>query len=389
MKKKVLFVISTLYNGGAERSLVSLLQTMDPNEYEIDLLLFKKMGMFLEQVPEYVNIRTIPEELKNLYEDNKNNKGYYKYIRLISTGISTLLSKSYVGQRQIRWKYAYSKLIKQEEKKYDVAIAYMEGEPVYYVVDKVNADKKIAWIHNDYTNLGCNPKFDDRCFSKVDNIVSVSEKCVEILKDTFPQYKNKISYIPNLTSSKTIKSMAEKFYPTEYDSTENILLSIGRLNNQKGFDIAIDAAKELADKGYNFKWMIIGDGSLENELKKQIQANNLQSKVFLLGAKENPYPYIKNCDVFVQTSRFEGKSIALDEAKILAKPILVTNYPTAKDQLTNGKEGIIVDLDPQSIAKGLAELIDNKNTREGLSNYLNKFEYGNENLIGLYYEIID
>ncbi len=389
MKKKVLFVISTLYNGGAERSLVSLLQTMDPNKYEIDLLLFKKMGMFLDQVPKYVNIRNIPKELNNLYGNYKESRLDYLGIRLISTKISTLQSKSYVGQRQIRWKNYYSRLIKQEQKKYDVAIAYMEGEPVYYVVDKVNADKKIAWIHNDYNNLACNPNFDDIYFSKVDNIVSVSDKCVDILKESFPQYKNKIYYIPNLTSSKTIKSMSEEFYPSEYNKEENILLSIGRLNKQKGFDIAIDAAKHLSDKGYNFKWMIIGDGNLEGDLKKQIEKNELESKVILLGAKDNPYPYIKNCDVFVQTSRFEGKSIALDEAKILAKPILVTNYPTAKDQLTNGKEGIIVNLVPQAIAQGLANLIDNKNKRRELSEYLSNFEYGNENLISLYYDIMD
>lgn len=389
MKKKVLFVISTLYNGGGEKSLISLLQTMHPDKYEIDLLLFRKMGMFLEQVPEYVNIRTVPKEMEYLYDNNKKGRVDYKGIRLISTGISTLLSKSYVGQRQIRWKYFYSKFIKKEEKTYDVAIAYMEGEPIYYVVDKVKADKKIAWIHNDYTNLGCSPKFDEIYFSKVDNIVSVSDKCVEILKDTFVKYKNKISYIPNLTSSQTIKSMSEKFYPSEYNNQENILLSIGRLNHQKGFDMAIDAAKCLSNKGYNFKWMIIGDGSLEDELKKQIQKNGLESKIFLLGTKENPYPYIKNCDIFVQTSRFEGKSIALDEAKILAKPILVTNYPTAKDQLINDKEGIIVDLNSQAIAEGLANLIDNRDKRKKLSQYLSSFEYGNENLINLYYEIID
>lgn len=389
MKKKVLFVITTLYNGGAERSLVSLLQTMDPEKYDIDLLLFKEMGMFLTQVPDYVNILSPSKEMKLLYGGGEEKSILYNSIRVISTGLSKLITRSYVGQRQFRWKYFYSKFIKKQEKKYDTAVAYMEGEPIYYVVDKINANKKVAWIHNDYNNLSCSSRFDNVYLSKVNNIVSVSNKCVDILKEIFPQYKNKISYIPNLTSSKAIIKMADEFFPVEFKEGSNNLLSIGRLNHQKGFDLAIEAGKYLSDKGYDFKWFIIGDGMLEIELRKLIEKYKLESKIILLGAKENPYPYIKNCDIFVQPSRFEGKSIALDEAKILGKPILITNYPTAKDQLVNGKEGMIVDMKPEKIAAGISNLIDNNKIRIELSNYLNKLDYGNEDLIGLYYSVLN
>ena len=337
MKKKLLFVIPTLYNGGAEKSLVSLLQIIDKQKYDIDLLLFKKKGMFLKQVPSYVNIISPQKELESLYSQEDCKNIFFKVIRIVGTGLSRIFTKSYVGQRQIRWKYFYKPILKMQEKEYDIAIAYMEGEPIYYVADKVMAKKKIAWIHNDYKKLGCSDKFDYPYFKSVDNVVSVSEECVNILKKTFNEFEDKIEYIPNLITSKTIRQMANDFYPPEYNKNDINILSIGRLNHQKGFDIAIESAKYLYKKGYQFKWYIIGDGALEDNLRKLIEKNNMEYNIILIGTRENPYPYIKNCDIFAQTSRFEGKSISLDEAKILAKPILVTNYPTAKDQIINNK----------------------------------------------------
>ncbi len=389
MKKKLLFVIPTLYNGGAEKSLVSLLQIIDKQKYDIDLLLFKKKGMFLKQVPSYVNIISPQKELESLYSQEDCKNIFFKVIRIVGTGLSRIFTKSYVGQRQIRWKYFYKPILKMQEKEYDIAIAYMEGEPIYYVADKVMAKKKIAWIHNDYKKLGCSDKFDYPYFKSVDNVVSVSEECVNILKKTFNEFEDKIEYIPNLITSKTIRQMANDFYPPEYNKNDINILSIGRLNHQKGFDIAIESAKYLYKKGYQFKWYIIGDGALEDNLRKLIEKNNMEYNIFLIGTRENPYPYIKNCDIFAQTSRFEGKSISLDEAKILAKPILVTNYPTAKDQIINNKEGIIVDMTPEEIADGLEVLIRDNEKRINLSEYLKKNEYGNEDLINLYYKLID
>lgn len=388
-KKKILFVITTLYNGGAEKSLISLLQNLDSTRYEVDLLIFKKIGIFLNDIPNFVNVLDYEEGMAELYGNTTTHKiSKYKLFRLISTFISKCFSRSYLRQRQIRWKYFYKKYIPKVEKKYDTAIAYIEGEPFYFIMDKVKAKKKIVWIHNDYQSLNCDKKFDEPYFDKVDKIVSVSELCVDILKDTFPEYLDKICYIPNLVSSSTVRAFATKFYPIEYQKQKTILLSIGRLNHQKGFDMAIAAAKIMADHGYNFQWFIIGDGVLERDLKERISKNKLQDNVILLGIRQNPYPYIKYCDIFVQPSRFEGKSIALDEAKILGKPILVTKYSTVKDQILAGKEGIIVEMNSSKIAEGLENLISSKEQREKLTKYLLEFDYGNEKEILKYYEAI-
>lgn len=389
-KKKILFVITTLYNGGAEKSLISLLQNMDLDRYEVDLLILKKIGIFMEDIPEKVRILDLSEEVAGLYGNHVlPTKKRYQCIRLIGSLIAKCSTGSFLRQRQIRWKYFYQKNISELKKQYDIAIAYIEGEPLYFIVDKVKAKKKIAWIHNDYQKFECDRKFDLLYLKKVDHIVSVSELCVSILKKVFPEYAQKISYIPNLVSSNTIKEFSEKFYPKEFENHANILLSIGRLHPQKGFDMAIDAAKIMKDHGYSFIWFILGDGELQKDLEDRITKNDLKGTVVLLGIRQNPYPYIRYCDIFVQPSRFEGKSIVLDEAKILAKPILVTNYSTVGDQIIKDKEGIVVEMEAAEIAKGLEKLMDAKEQREKLTNYLSKFDYGNEKEIAKYYEIME
>ena len=170
---------------------------------------------------------------------------------------------------------------------------------------------------------------------------------------------------------------------------ENIILSIGRLCEQKGFDMAITAAYELKQRNVSFSWFIIGDGKDYQKLEKQIGELELKNEVYLLGARDNPYPYIQNCTVFAQTSRFEGKSVVLDEAKILATPILVTDYPTVHDQIKGQKEGLIVAIDSAAIAEGIEMLLSRNEIRESITNYLSAHEYGNQEVIEKYYKVLD
>lgn len=177
------------------------------------------------------------------------------------------------------------------------------------------------------------------------------------------------------------------FYPVEYSGYNFKVLSVGRLSKQKGFDLAIEAARILKEKGFHFKWFIIGSGKLEKELKQKVLKFNIDDYIEFLGKRENPYPYILNCDILVQPSRYEGKSVVLDEAKILCKPIVVTNYPTVIDQI-NEKEGLVTEISADEIALGVEKMFD-ENVRKRYSNYLNSREYGNQQDIELYYDVID
>ena len=228
-----------------------------------------------------------------------------------------------------------------------------------------------------------------KLFPRVDAIVTISDECLEILKEEFPIFKDKMICIENITSSVVINNRATEFKPKEYIGVENVLLSVGRLSEQKGFDMAISAASKLKKQQINFKWFIIGSGPLESKLKNQIKKEKVEDYVVLIGTKENPYPYIKNCDLFVQPSRYEGKSVVIDEAKILAKPIVATAYPTVRDQIRNANEGVIVELSVDGIYKGLKEMVFDKTKQKEISNYLENHEYGNQTEIKKYIKLIE
>ena len=400
--KKVLFVISALTTGGAEKSLVNLLNLLNYSKYKVDLLLFKHEGIFMKQVPQEVNILSIPDTLKYAFT-SLDSDGFRK-IPSLNAGFRRYLGTAYTRLRyysntnrgkQIRWNTFYRNAIKDLPGEYDVAISYMHGEAMYYVADKVHAKKKVTWVHNDYNADGFDREIDRPYFAKFDRIVSISDECVKIFSDIFPDFADKTICIPNLTAASLIKKLALDFLPNEYkevratEPDKTILLSIGRLSSQKGFDVAIQTAKVMQDQNINFIWYIIGQGELKERLQKQIIDAQVENKVILLGIRENPYPYFYYCDIVVQPSRYEGKSVVLDEAKILAKPVVVSNYDTVKDQIIEGSEGIVVPLEPYQIAGAIIDLLNNPNKRLQLSDYLQKHEYGNEDLIEMYYNQIN
>ena len=393
MKKDILFIMNNLNCGGAEKALVSLLQTMDYNKYNVDLLLFKKEGIFLNSVPKEVNLLEEPFGY-NYFDMSIKNAilGCIKKFRFdiainrLLAGLIFKTEKSRVICEQKVWKYI-SRGIKSLNKQYDVAIGYLEKNPIYYCVEKVNANKKIGFIHNDYEKLGMNPDIDIKYFDKLDNIITVSEGCAEVLKQTFPQHKSKIQVMYNIISPKVIHKMASE--DISIDKEKINIVSVGRLNYQKGFDIAIEACGLLKKNGYNFVWNILGEGEERHKLEEMIKEHHLENVFILGGIKENPYPYIKHADIYVQPSRFEGKSIAIDEAKILNKPILVTNFSTAKDQIDDQTNGLIVDMNPESIYKGIKQLIDSEELRKKLSQNLSNEELGTEKEIEKLYNMFD
>lgn len=386
--KKILFVMMSLYNGGAERSLVNLLNELPKEKYEIDLLLFRKEGLFLSQVPQNVMLLDPTKGIKAFYGP-LSRAGVLGGVKIFGTTIAHLLESGGSDRAQCRWKFFYNPFIEKMNQHYDIAVAYVTGDTLGYVIDKVSADKKIVWVHNDYREGEFSKKYDYPYFKKVDKIVTISETCERILNEEFPEFSSKICYIPNITSSSLIYSRGKDFYPEEYIQNKVNILSVGRLTEQKGFDVAVDAARIMKKAGYQFMWHIIGTGELQNSLNKQIVDAKVDDCMKLIGAKENPYPYIKHCTIFVQSSRWEGKSVVLDEAKIFAKPIVATVYPTVKDQIEDGKEGCIVKMDSKELARGVSNLIVNKKRRECLSGYLATKEYGNQSEIEKYMRLFD
>lgn len=392
--KKILFVMPSLGSGGAEKSLVNLLNLIDYEKYAVDLLLFKREGLFLSQIPKEVRLLQPTDSLQYAYKIDIGMFSSVSGIKaVILRGTSTFICKCLYKEnaRQQRWIKFYKRYLSNLEEEYDIAIGFLEGDASYYVIDKVNAKKKILWIHNDFNEI---KKYEDakiyeKYFQKADSVVSISDKCVQILKQNYPAMVNKFYCLPNLTSGSLLKKMSEEFEVSEFEKNQFNVLSIGRLTRQKGYDFAIDAVKILKEKYSDIHWWIIGAGELEEQLKKQVKDNDLEEYITFLGLRANPYPYIRSCDLLVQPSRWEGKSVVLDEAKILAKPILATNYSTIKDQLKDKKEGLITDISPNAIAEGIIELRENPQLYNSIQCYLDKHEYGNEKEILQYYELLE
>lgn len=384
--KRILFVIQTLSLGGAERSLVNLLHELSADQYEVDLVLFKKRGAFLDQIPSWVNILDVPEGLKELYSPLLQS-GKYALAKMAGTISSRVLWRTRKKRAAFRWKYFYKNRILKLPVQYDVAIAYSGSEVQYFVRDCVCASKKIVWVHNDYRTAGYSRKDDMPYFADMDEIVSVSEACVDALKETFPEFVKKIRCIENITSSALVRKQAELYTPEEYSDCYT-LLSIGRMGPQKGFDMAISAAALMKKNNVPFHWYIIGEGKLRNKLEKQIREEHVEDCVILLGTRDNPYPYIKNCTILVQPSRFEGKSVVLDEAKILGTPIVATNYPTVRDQILEGHEGIITPMTPEGIAEEIQKLLEDSTLLAHIRDYLRSHEYGNQKEIKKYIELL-
>ncbi|WLR42789.1 glycosyltransferase [Bacillus carboniphilus] len=402
MKKKILFTLYDLEIGGIERSFINMLNSFDYQKYEIDILLFNHKGELLEAIPEKANLITQKKELtvfrKPLKQCLKEGHIIASLCRMIAKVVANRQAKKrrliegggYI-QMQLALKYSLFFLSKLE-KKYDIAISY--AWPHDYVATKVSAEKKIAWIHTDYSNLEINNKQDYRIWSRFNHIISISEKCTTSFLSTYPSLKGRITEIENINSPALIKKMAHQFESKELNRESFNIVSVGRLSYAKGYDMAIEAMKQLKLRGFsNIKWYVVGYGTEEKNLKEQINEAQLHNEFILLGKKTNPYPYIHACDVYIQPSRYEGKAVTVTEAKILSKPIVITDYPTAKSQLVSGEEGIICPLSIEGIADEIEKLYKDDVRREQYSLNLSKKDFSNlqelEKLYFLFGEKID
>ncbi|MEH7444039.1 glycosyltransferase [Bacillus sp. JJ1122] len=396
MKKKLLFAIDSLDCAGAEKSLVTLLSLIDKTKYSIDLMLFGHGGALEQLVPTHVNIL---EPLKyTKFTRLPLKKAVFfaaKHLRydMLASRIRytiKLRRKKYSNAQKARvyWQ-SVSGVIEKNPKSYDIAISYAQGVPTFYVAEKVIAKKKLAWVNVSYRLDEMDKNFQKTYYEKFDRVVAVSDSTKEILLETFPALKDKTKVIYDINNPVLINNMAlleENPYNDGFDGIR--ILTIGRLANQKGYDIAVEACKRLKEEGLNFRWYALGKGPLEAEIKELIQLNGLEEDFILLGVKANPYPYIKNADIYVQTSRFEGFGLAIAEARMLNIPVVTTKFDAVYNQMVDHKNGLVVEMNPEAIFNGIFKLIKNSSLRESIKHYLSTEKKGNVEEIKKFYQLI-
>lgn len=391
MKKSILFVINSMDCGGAEKSLLSLLSLLDYARYDVTLQMFRRGGMFEELLPQEVHIR---EDLDYTVFCGKNPLTQLLSfdLRRINARVRTSLFLRSNAKRgrplhdaQAYWKYsaaAYDPL----PERYDVAIAWGQGTPTHFVAEKVRAQKKFAWVNVNYEAAGHQTEFDEPYYKEYDSIVCVSEELRSIFDKVFPRYSKKAVTILDINNPKTITSMAQQ--PISLPSEDGLtLVTVGRLVPQKGYDIAAKAAWLLKKRNVKFHWYVVGGGD-SAPIEKDIARYGISDCFTLLGAKANPYPYMKAADIYVQTSKFEGYCLTLAEARMLNIPCVTTNFDVVYAQMINGENGLVVEMNAEAVADGIIQLASDPELYQHIKRFQEQEKKGNVEEIEKFYELV-
>ena len=398
MKKNILILMPSMFIGGAERSLIGLLDSIDYTKYNIDLFLNRHEGEFLNLIPEKVNLLPQIDAYTNFDRPIKD----VLFSKNFKYGIARLKAKAdmrknvKLGNEHNVWSSLQfisnrlTTLLPNIDKEYDLAINFLGIADV--LGQKVKAKKKLAWIHTDYTKLVPNKELDMDTYSKVDYVVTVSKDCEKQFLSVYPILKDKSLVVENILSEKFIKEKSnEKITDDKFEiNNDQIkLVSIGRFTDAKNFDNVPQICKYILEKGIDVKWYIIGFGGDEALIKQKIKEFDMEQHVIILGKKENPYPYIKACDIYIQPSRYEGKAVAVREAQILNKPVVITNFETSKSQLTDGFDGVIVPMDNEGCAEGICNLIKDKELQQRLIENTKITDYTNKQELEKIYVLLE
>lgn len=396
--KNVLIASFDMEVGGVERSLISLLNNFDYDNNEVDLMLYRHSGGFMdlladkhELLPEVKEYATYRKSIKEILEEKLYMLAITRVLaNLNSKIIGNIKNINEIGyiQMQRMWKYALP-LLPKLNKEYDVAISYLW--PHYFVSEKVQAKRKIAWVHTDYSTIETDIDMDLKMWNKFDYIIAVSEECKNAFLKKYPSLRDKVRVMENITSPEFIRKMAKEDVEEGIKNDNNFkLVSVARLSYAKGIDNAVRALKVLHNRGLtNIKWYVVGYGGDEEIIRNLIKENNLEDSFILLGKKINPYPYINAGDIYVQPSRYEGKAVTVGEAQILGKPVVITNYTTAKSQIRDNIDGYICELSVEGIADGVEKLYKDKNLRIKLSENCKNTDYSNSSELENLYNIFD
>ncbi|MGB3159838.1 MAG: glycosyltransferase [Carnobacterium sp.] len=362
--KKVVFVIRRLANAGTEQSLIKLINTIEG--YDITIMLAREDKTLLPNINK-------PVKIIELYEQGLGlNMGLYlkrsfKLTRM--TKFLSMFSQLYKYIKLDKFEQLNQHLLSSypiQEENYDLAIAFDGGSRntlTSFVIEKIHAQKKVLWIHEDYSKVPEKEKIaGKKIFPKYDQIFCVSEAAKQIFIEIYPELEDKIEHFyPILDRNEYIEKSKDSENIFYYDGLK--ILTVGRLEDEKGQERLPQIVAKLKNENYEFKWFLIGDGQLRNKLEKDIKNLEIENHLILLGKKSNPFPYYKQCDIYVQPSKQEGYCISMAEASIFKKPLIATNFITANEFISHGFNGLIAENNSQSIYKNIKKIVDDEKLR--------------------------
>ena len=363
MKKKVLFMLNDMNVGGTEKAFLNLVDTMSPEEYDVTLLLLRRWGGFLDAVPDWVKVETIEGYDLLVREMNappfvvaKERIKEGKALRGLSLALLHLWYK-FTGNRVPYFRFILQGT--QKKRSCDIAIAFAGPQDFIstYVQDYVDAPTKVQWIHFDVRKIFFAEKTARRLYPKFQHVFVVSEEARQALLHVLPEIEGITRTVPNVISAKLCRQQAEQGESFTDGYTGTRIVTLGRLSAEKGQDIIPEVAAELTARGVDFRWYLIGDGKLRSVIEEKAAALGVADRVVLLGTKTNPYPYLKDADLYVQTSHYEGRCVVIDEAKAFDLPIVTTDVAGAREQLDGLNNSCIVKREKDEILQAVLQLL--------------------------------
>lgn len=391
-KKKVLFAYPAMMIGGSTTSLLSIFNRLDYSKYDVDLLLNSHTGELLDMIPTQVNL--LPPALK--YTNRKQE--YFHRLISLRYMFNYLKSKIIAKNTGVEIRAAQYMEMKDVEffreinGEYDVAISFLEGDRCKFISRHINAKKKIAWIHVNYDDAKFEPDYDRDSLSKMDKIVLVSQDCKQAFDSAFPELAHKSVIVENILATEYVQARSKEYVDLQIDRAKINIVTVCRINfKSKGLDRAVAAMAKLKSEYSLDKlcWYIIGDGSDMELLKNLISEAGLENNITPLGMKKNPYPYLVNMSMFFLPSLWEGKPMAVTEAFMAGLPALVTEYSSAREQVRDNVDGIIVENSIGGIYNGLKKIIEEPEIINELRKNVIKTDYSNVEEIAKVESLID
>lgn len=357
-KIQVLICMNKMLNAGTEVACLNLIKSFDFEQYAVTLLLYEKTGDLLAFVPEQVRIQEI--EFDNARICRELHDGFFENrpMRFLTAKIIDLwirLWDKLVPGINHRYKYLLKHVIYLSQK-YDYILDF-QGYGFFmsaFVASLSAPKKKLTWVHDENVEWADYIKGYLDCY---DYYCAVSKACARSIIQKRPQYRDKTYVFYNLMDANLILKRAKEDPDIAIDGKSPCLVTVGRLEDQKGYPHAIQAAAILKEKDFNFQWYFIGTGSRREILEQMTREFGVEDYVHLLGAKSNPYPYIKNCTLYVQPSKHEGYGIAIAEARLLGKCLVATALDCIKEQIRDGENGYLVEYDAEKLAEKIQMLL--------------------------------
>ncbi|PEW72054.1 glycosyl transferase [Bacillus cereus] len=367
MKKKILFMVINMNIGGTEKALLNMVAEIPKEKYEVTILMLEKKGEFLNFIPKGVRIEYVKdyEEMQCIL--NKPTRlviadfiKQRKIVKALQLAVLYVISKV-MKERSVIFKYCLQNY-EGAYKNYDIAIAYAGPMDFisYFVANKVEARRKIQWIHFDIEKIYFNKYFVNKVYKKFQHVFVVSDLGKMKLTQTVPELINKTETFLNIISPEMICKMANEGIGFADDFEGVRILTVGRLSIEKGQDLTISVLAKLREAGFNVRWYCIGDGKERGMYEKLVENYDVQGDYIFLGAVSNPYPFMKQCDLYVQPSRYEGYCITLAEARCFNNPIISTDFTGASEQIIHNNNGLIVQFDEQQMYDSIVQILSDK-----------------------------